>query len=508
MSCHSNRVAKSGLNLTSADTILAGGNLSGPVLIPGKSAESPLIKFITGEAKPRMPYRQSSLPEAKIATISKWIDQMPREDPEITLRRAKDAVAVADKKLAWARANLPAVEARIAAEKAKYAEPADSNSDELASTALDAERYAHLLRGQMELLDAQQRLDGALRSAKPTDDDARAAREKKVAAATKRLSQAQDALGKAAKEYTPLGKIYPKKSTGRRTALAKWITNRDNPLTARVAVNHIWMRHFGEPLVPTVSNFGLNGKPPTHPELLDWLAVEFMESGWSMKKLHQLMLTSNTYRMQSSPRDAGHPNRSIDADNHWYWRMNPRRMEAEIVRDSVLHVAGELDTTMGGPELDEAMGEISRRRSLYFTHTPNSQMQFLKLFDGGNAAECYQRYESIIPQQALALSNSTLSLSMARLLAGKLQKGAAANDVKFIKTAFETVLGRPPTDAEQTETGRFLKRQTALLHDPAKLTSFRAGEASDVPPSADPATRARENLVHVLLNRNEFVVIR
>ena len=292
-------------------------------------------------------------------------------------------------------------------------------------------------------------LDEALGSAKPTDDDARAAREKKVAAATKRLSRAQDALGKAAKEYTPLGKIYPKKSSGRRTALAKWITNRDNPLTARVAVNHIWMRHFGEPLVPTVSNFGLNGRPPTHPELLDWLAVEFIESGWSMKKLHKLMLASNTYRMQSGVRDADHPNLAIDADNHWYWRMNPRRMEAEIVRDSVLHVAGELDTTMGGPELDEAMGQTSRRRSLYFTHTPNSQMQFLKLFDGGNATECYERYESIIPQQALALSNSKLSLSMARLLTGKLQKGAAADDVKFIKTAFETVLGRPPTDAPQ-----------------------------------------------------------
>ena len=506
-SCHSSRVSKSGLNLTSADTISQGGSVSGPVVIPGKSAESPLIKFMTGEAQPRMPYRQSPLEEAKIATISKWIDQMPREDPEITLHRAKDAVAVAEKKLDWARANLPAVEARIAAEKAKHAKLADTNVDELAKRALDAERYAHLLRGQMELVDAQQRLDDALHSAKPTDDDARAVREKKVAAATKRLQQAQDTLGKAAKEYTPLGKIYPTKSTGRRTALAKWITNRDNPLTARVAVNHIWMRHFGEPLVPSVSNFGLNGKPPTHPELLDWLAVEFMESGWSMKKLHKLMLTSNTYRMQSSVRDASHPNRSVDADNHWYWRMNPRRMEAEIVRDSVLHVAGELDTTMGGPELDEAMGEISRRRSLYFTHTPNSQMQFLTLFDGGNATECYERYESIIPQQALALSNSTLSLSMARLLTGRLQKGAA-DDVKFIRGAFEAVLGRPPTDAEQTETGKFLKGQTALLLDPAKLTRFRVGEESEVPPSADPAARARENLVHVLFNRNEFVVIR
>ena len=507
-SCHSARVSKSGLNLTSADTIAQGASISGPVVIPGKSAESPLIKFMTGEAKPRMPYRQSPLLEAKIATIAKWIDQMPPEDPEITLRRAKDAVAVAERKLAWARANRPAVAARIAAEKAKYSEPSDPGAEELAKKAVDAERHAHLLRGRMGLLDAQQRLDEALRSPQPADDDARAAREKKVAAATKRLGQAQDALGKAAKEYTPLGKIYPKKSTGRRTALAKWITGKDNPLTARVAVNHIWMRHFGEPLVPTVSNFGLNGRPPTHPELLDWLAVHFTENGWSMKKLHRLMLTSSTYRMRSGARDRGHPNLAADAENHWYWRMNPRRMEAETVRDSVLAVSGQLDTTMGGPELDESMGQTSRRRSLYFTHTPNSQMQFLTLFDGGNATECYERYESIMPQQALAMSNSKLSLRLSRLLARKLQGDESADDAAFIRLAFEAVLGRPPNDAERSETRNFLKSQAALFRDPARLTRFRAAEESEVPASTDPTLRARENLVHVLFNRNEFVVVR
>ena len=109
----------------------------------------------------------------------------------------------------------------------------------------------------------------------------------------------------------------------------------------------MWLRHFGQPLVPTVFDFGHAGKPPTHPELLDWLAVELVEAGWSMKHLHRLMVTSQTYRLSSS--NAGHQaNRALDADNRFLWRMNPRRMEAELVRDSLLHVAGQLDQTLGG----------------------------------------------------------------------------------------------------------------------------------------------------------------
>ncbi|MBL8223469.1 MAG: DUF1553 domain-containing protein, partial [Bryobacterales bacterium] len=100
--------------------------------------------------------------------------------------------------------------------------------------------------------------------------------------------------------YTTFGPVYPAQSTGRRLALARWIASPDNPLTARVAVNHIWMRHFGEPIVPSVFDFGRNGKPPSHPELLDWLATEFMRSGWSMKAIHRLIVTSNTYRMRST----------------------------------------------------------------------------------------------------------------------------------------------------------------------------------------------------------------
>src|SRR5262249_9789186 len=124
-------------------------------------------------------------------------------------------------------------------------------------------------------------------------------------------------------------KPFPRTSTGRRTALARWMTDPRNPLTARVAVNHIWARHFGRPLVETVFDFGRKGARPSHPELLDWLAVEFMESGWSMKYLHRLMVTSAAYQLSSS---AAGDARTVAADpaNRYYWRMNPTRMEAQV----------------------------------------------------------------------------------------------------------------------------------------------------------------------------------
>src|SRR5205085_3791793 len=116
--------------------------------------------------------------------------------------------------------------------------------------------------------------------------------------------------------------LYPTTSTGRRLALARWITHRDNPLAARVAVNHIWLRHFGQAIVPSVFDFGRNGRPPSHPALLDWLAAEFMERNWSMKEMHRLLATSSTYRMSSTPDDG---NLALDRDNKYLWRMPSRR---------------------------------------------------------------------------------------------------------------------------------------------------------------------------------------
>jgi hypothetical protein len=329
--------------------------------------------------------------------------------------------------------------------------------------------------------------------------------------------------GKDEPKYTPLVKLNPEQSTGRRLALAKWIADRNNPLTARVAVNHVWMRHFGRPLVGTVANFGLNGQKPTHPELLDWLAVEFAESGWSMKHLHRLLVTSRAYRMTSSaefgmrsaeskakssiPQSALPTPHSADAENRWYWRMNPRRLEAEAVRDAVLAVAGRLDPAMGGPILDEKLGQTSRRRSVYFRFNNEYKMTFLDQFDPASPTECYERRESVIPQQALALSNSALALNLSRLLAKELST-SAPDAGAFVAAAFERVLGRPPTAEERERCVRFLKEQAGRFVPGAKLTPFPAGPDAVTPAAADPGQRAREDLVGVLFNHNDFVTVR
>jgi hypothetical protein len=281
-----------------------------------------------------------------------------------------------------------------------------------------------------------------------------------------------------------------------------------------VAVNHIWLRHFGAALVPSVFDFGQNGRAPVNPALLDWLAAEFMtaqghspgEAAWSMKRLHRLLITSSAYRMDSTT-DAS--SSAIDRDNTYLWRMNSRRMEAELVRDGVLYLGGQLDPALAGPEVPFTHGLTSKRRSLYLQHAAEKQVEFLTLFDTANVAECYQRGESIIPQQALALSNSTLVLAQSRLLAARLNKLAgeqAAANAAFVKVAFQTVLARPPANQELVECEKFLSKQAALLAE-KKLTPF-AGAAAAVPPSPVPHLRAREGLVHVLLSHNDFITVR
>jgi hypothetical protein len=226
-----------------------------------------------------------------------------------------------------------------------------------------------------------------------------------------------------------------------------------------------------------------------------------------MKKMHRLLVTSAAYRMDSA---LDSDNASRDPDNKYLWRANPRRMEAELVRDSVLHVAGHLDFTMGGPDLDHNEGLTVPRRSVYFRHAAEKQMEFLVLFDAANVTECYRRAESVVPQQALALANSSLVLAQARRLARNLSAavGDGWTSAAFIRAAFEQVLGRLPSSAEQDECEAFLQRQAELLADPKGLTAFASGAPAAVAPSADPRMRAREDLVQVLMNHNEFVTIR
>ena len=309
----------------------------------------------------------------------------------------------------------------------------------------------------------------------------RAETDKALADALKAQVHAQEIARQAPNtSYTPpTQSVYPVTSTGRRLAFARWIANRSNPLTARVAVNHLWGRHFGRAIVPSVNDFGRNGQPPSHAALLDWLAAELMDQGWSMKAIHRLIVTSATYRQDSRPDPS---DLARDPDNIYLWRWTPRRAEAEVVRDCVFAVAGSLDSTQGGPDIDHKAGLTVPRRSIYFQHAAEKQMEFLQIFDAAGVTECYRRKDSILPQQALALANSDLSLRMARQLAGTLYDRTGSDAPGFITAAFEQVLSRTPTDAERAECLRYL------------------GE--------DMTPRKRESLVHVLLNHHDFVTIR
>ena len=272
----------------------------------------------------------------------------------------------------------------------------------------------------------------------------------------------------------------------------------------------MWMRHFGSPLVPTVFDFGLNGKRPTHPALLDWLAVELVDHGWRMKPIHRLIVTSTAYRMASTP-SAAEANRQRDPENLYFWRQNARRMEAEIVRDSTLAVADALDPTMFGPELDQNKGMTVPRRSIYFRSSKEKKMTFLELFDRANVTDCYRRSETVVPQQALAMINSPLTWMQARRLAGSLARQVDTSpegQSAFVAAAFERVLCRPPTSDEEATCLEFLATQAERFANRSALVPFAAGPESPTKPADDPHQRARENLVHVLLNHNDFLTVR
>lgn len=412
---------------------------------------------------------------------------------------AELAYALADKSLAAATLRTLVEKARIAADQARYQEPAATNAKDLARAAARLERQLAIALAEQSVAQAQFDLaQGPGTKQAPT---------------AKKLAAARDALAKAKKDAqiqgetysslrgslktpesnleTPdsLNKPFPTTSTGRRSALAAWITDARNPLTARVAVNHIWARHFGQPLVATVFDFGRKGTPPTNPQLLDYLAVELQESGWSMKKLHRLIVTSNAYCMTSSSAGATGADLAVDPENRYLWRMNPVRMESEIVRDSLLYLSGELDLSMKGPSIPVA-DESTRRRSLYFVHSHNDQQKFLTTFDDASVLECYRRAESIVPQQALALENDKLVLSAAKKIAGRINE---KDDAAFIKSAFSLILGSEPTANELGECQDALK----------ELRDIAIGEKKP-----DAGLRARINLVHALLNHNDFVTIR
>jgi len=425
------------------------------------------------------------------------------------IRRPLLVVYAAEARLVVAQAELNSLEARIAADRAQYK---DSGAGDLTPevvgtlirTASRLEREAALKKAESDVLSSE--LAHATAEAKPADDAARA---NELAAAAKAMSDAAAAVTKAttalsdetqAAAYSPLSPLYPKESTGRRRALAQAITSAENPLTARVAVNHIWSRHFHRPLVSSVYDFGRNGDEPTHPELLDWLAVEFMESGWNMKHLHRLIVASEAYRRVSSVGDAA-LNVSKDPENTLLWRMNVGRMESEVVRDSLLFVGGQLDLTMGGVELENTESLKTRRRSLYYSVYPEAggKSALGELFDGPDPLDCYRRTSSIVPQQALALTNSDLVHQMSvAIVAAWTTRNAPNENIdganrQFITEMFEQILTRSPSDAEVGVCLEALQRQSAISA------------------SGDPVEQRRQgfqSIVRILLNHNDFLTTR
>jgi mono/diheme cytochrome c family protein len=432
------------------------------------------------------------------------------------------AVRVAELALAAARLRPAMVQSVWNADAARSKPQADSDFAPLVKSAAAAEAKFKLAQAEADL-------------AKVEAERATAAAAKKKEDPALKLKAAKDALEKAQKtaaapgtNYTSIRATlkaqegpdeteahralpYPATSTGRRLAFARWIADRQNPLTARVLVNHVWTRHFGQPLVANLTDFGRRSPAPQHQELLDWLAVDFMEHGWSLKHLHRAMVLSEAYRMSSDlggrsstsarnpaptrSRGAGGtaPSRS-DPENKLYWRMNASRMDSHALRDSLLHLAGLLDPKLGGPTIDPKKEDTAFRRSLYFTQSPEDLNKFLEMFDNASTKECYRRAESILPQQALALANSKLAATAAAKLAERVAKDcASADDGEFVRAAFETILAFKPATAEVE----------ASLDSIAKLRAALTQRKH-----SQPEAKARADFILALLNHNDFITVR
>jgi hypothetical protein len=267
------------------------------------------------------------------------------------------------------------------------------------------------------------------------------------------------------------------KTTGRRLALAEWIASPQNPLTARVWMNRMWRQHFGRGLVDSPSNFGISGELPTHPELLDWLALKFQSFGWKLKPMHRLMLLSATYQQSSDRREVG---MKRDPQNKFYWRMPVRRLEAEAVRDSLLSVAGTLNLQMGGPPVyppvdpslrgdtfqgpnwqDGEDGPSTWRRSVYVKVKRSLLLPHLEVFDCPEITYgVAQRNVTTTPLQALLLLNDPLILRQASLLAARLEKEVGSDPRKQIDRAYRLAVCRPPSPREVNLSLNFLKKRS------------------------------------------------
>jgi len=319
-------------------------------------------------------------------------------------------------------------------------------------------------------------------------------------------------------------------STGRRSALAAWLTDKSNPLVSRVMVNRIWHYHFGRGIVATPGDFGRMGTKPTNPELLDYLAARFVEDGWSLKKMHRLILLSSTYQESSASQTAAV---QADPDDKLLWHFPRRRMEAEAIRDSMLAVSGQLNPQMGGPGVfppvpSGVLSELSataaaggwqtekdpaqaNRRSVYIFVRRNLRYPMLQGFDSANTFEsAHTRSNTVTATQALDLMNSDLIAQWSRAFAGRVlsETGARAPGEKQIARAFALAYGREATAEELKGAYRFLDEQTAIMTTTLAEGKVKPVLPPNVPAEIPPARAAAfADLCQMLLASNEFLYI-
>ncbi len=303
------------------------------------------------------------------------------------------------------------------------------------------------------------------------------------------------------------------KTTGRRLALAKWITRPDNPLTARVMVNRIWQGHFGRGIVATPSDFGAMGDGPSDPELLDWLASEFVASGWKLKAMHRLIVTSEAYQRSAEWNEKA---AEVDPENSAIWRFAPRRLEAEPIRDAVLAVSGTLDHAIGGPsvmpEIEKAVlagqsrpgtgwevsnPKVAARRSIYVKVKRTLGLPELEVMDAAeNSEPCPQRFVTTTAPQALATLNGKFFHDQAAHFADRLQREAGNDPAAQVDRAFALAFARAPTDSERGRSLEFLQRQAERVTARPKSKD-----------RADPPREALGAFCLILFCTNEFLTV-
>jgi len=320
-------------------------------------------------------------------------------------------------------------------------------------------------------------------------------------------------------------------STGRRTALAEWLADPKNPLVARVMVNRVWHYHFGRGIVSTPGDFGRMGMRPTHPELLDYMASYFVENGWSIKKVHRLIMLSNTYQVSSDHQAKA---AEADPDNKLMWHYNRRRLEAEAIRDSMLQVSGLLNPQMGGPGVMPPVpaGTLSdlsatavaggwkvdadaaqhNRRSVYIFVRRNLLYPMLHEFDTANTFEVWhQRKNTVTPSQSLDLLNNETILKWSQSFAERILSDARASSesLEQVDRAFRLTYGRRPNADEQKIAAGFLAKQIPIMATRlASNNPVKPPLPMHMPQGMDPARAAAlVDLCHMLLASNEFLYI-